>query len=353
MSERPSGADALAARAALLDGVAVAGLDVAAARARVDSVRAGRRRVRRGTTLACVGVLAAVALGWGLQDRPDPDEVVADRGDSTTSTTTSTPTTTTPPVTAAPVEVTVAPVTAAPVAASTTTVAPATTLPSAPPPNQAMRVELRGPATVAAGDTVSLDVAWVDADHTGDAPAVSVDWADPEVATLPAEAPAARCDAPGGGGGGIVRASFRYATPGPKVVRVTVRSCGGQGAYAETVTASSTVEVTEPRLDGQPARVVVAVVPRTPDAAVSDLRLDDAVATVRAADPLVASIVRPPREPALAQFAASGPATVLVLPLAAQGALELTWPDSPCAASSEVVAAPAGSVSHAVLTRRC
>jgi hypothetical protein len=168
-----------------------------------------------------------------------------------------------------------------------------------------------------------------------------------------AAAPAARCDAPGPGGGGTVRVSFRYATPGPKVVRVTVRSCAGQGAYAETVTASSTLEVTEPRLDDQPARIVVAVAPRTPDAAVPDQRLDDAVATVRAADPLVAAIVRPPREPALAQFAASGPATVLVLPLSAQGALELTWPDSPCVASSEVAAAPAGSVSQAVLTRRC
>lgn len=352
MSERHSGTDALAARAALLDGVAVAGLDVASARARVDSVRASRRRVRRGTGLACVAVVAAVALGWGLQDRPDPDEVVADRGDATTSTTTSAPSTTTPPVTAAPVEVTVAPMTTAPVTAPSTTV-PATTVPSAPAPNQAMRVELRGPATIAAGDTVNLEVAWIDADHTGDAPAISVDWADPAVATLESAAPAGRCDAPGPGGGGVVRASFRYATPGPKVVRVTVRSCGGQGAYAETVTASSSLEVTEPRLDDQPARIVVAVAPRTPDAAVPDLPLDGAIATVRAADPLVASIVRPPREPAMAQFAASGPATVIVLPISAQGTMELTWPDSPCVASAEVAAAAAGSVTQAVLARRC
>ncbi len=355
MSDLPVGQDALAARAALLDRVAAPRLDVDAARARVEGLRAARRRVRRGAALTCAAVVVVLALGWALQDRPDPDQVVADREDTEAPTTTGYPSTTTTPATsvAPPVEASIAPATSQPPAA-VTTAPPLTAAPtSTPAPNQVMRVELRAPATAAAGETVSIDVDWVDADHDGDPPAISIDWADPAVSSLDLVPPTRRCDAPGPGGGGLERRSFRYASPGPKQVRVTVRSCGGEGAYAETITATTTLVVTEPRLGDEPARTVVAVAPRAADGTVPPEVLDDAVATVRSPDPLIAPFVRPPRTPALAQYGTSGPATVVVVPASAQGTLQLTWEGSSCVSSAELPAAAVAPVGTVVLARSC
>jgi hypothetical protein len=323
------------ARDELLDAAAVDGLDLDAARGRVDTLARGRRRIRRsalGAMGAIVVVLVATMLVLGDED---PDEFVADRAERTT-TTSSTSTSTT----AAPTVSTTAPPLAPTSVAPVTTVAPttaSTTTTSTVVANQVLAAELRVVTPqVQAGDVATVEVAWVDPDHAGEAPDLSADWGDPSVGVLNLPTPAARCDTAGASSGGVLRRDFRYATPGTHRVEMTLTTCGGEGAFAERVTVSTTIVVSDAVVDGAPATAVVAVAPRTANGLPVLPSMDAAVARFDPSDPALPDLELDPRAPVLVQFGAAGPATVLRLPRGAEGTLRLTWPDSPCSSTAEV-----------------
>ena len=333
MSVTELGRTPAAAREQLLDAAAVDGLDLAAARATVDQLARGRRRALRGG-LAALGVVALVGLGaWTVLGGDDPDELVADRVEPT-STTSTTTTTAAPPasaVTAPPM----APTTSAPTTtlAPTTTVATTTTVPT----NQALRAELQlSSPRVAAGEVASLEVAWVDPDHAGADPEVLVDWGDPAVSALSLPTPATRCDTPGASSGGTARREFRYATPGERRVRVTVTTCGGEGVFAERVTLESTVTVGDALLDGAPGTAVVVAAARTANGLPVLPALDGAEAVLVPEDPAEPTLELGSRSPVLLQFGDVGPRDGAGLPRGAVGELQLTWPGSPCTSTAAV-----------------
>jgi hypothetical protein len=320
------------ARDELLDRAAVDGLDVDAARTRADQLARGRRRTLRGA-LGAVGVLALVGIAaFAFLGDDDPDELVADRVEPTT--TSSSTSTTSAPTTSAPAPAPIAPTTLAP----TTTLAPSTTTTTTTiPPNQPIVAEFRPVAgRVEAGQLAAVEVAWVDPDHAGAEPDVSVDWGDPAVSALDLPTPATRCDAPGSSGAGVLRREFRFATPGERRVRITLTTCGGDGAYAERTTVEGTVSVAAPTLDGLPATAVVVVAPRTANGLPVLPSLDDAEAVFEPSDTTVAEQALGARTPPLLQYATAGPATVLVLPGGAVGTVRLTWPASSCASTTSV-----------------
>ena len=333
MSAPMSGADPADQRDRLLGAAAVEGLDLDAARTRADTLARGRRRVLR-SSMAAVGVVLAVAAGtWVVLGDDDPDELVADRAERTTTTSTSS--------TSTSVATTVAPTTlvAPPTLATTTTLAPTTTVATTTtlPPNQALRVELRVlTPRVAAGEVAAVEAAWVDPDHAGTTPDVVADWGDPAVTALNLPLPATRCDTPGTSGGGTERREFRYATPGTHRVQLTLTTCGGEGAYAERVTIEGTVTVTAATVGDAAGRTVVAVAPRTASGLPVLPSLDSASAVLDPADPAEPEVALPAREPVLFQFGTAGPATVLRLPAGAVGTIRLRWADSPCTATVAV-----------------
>jgi hypothetical protein len=245
----PSGAPApqLSATAAVVAGLAVPDLDLRTARGVVDARARRRLRTRRGA-LGVAALVAVLAVGWVLVPGSEPRSVVADAdGDATTTTPGSS---TTLPVT---VPVT-GPVTATTASSTTTTVkAPVTTLPvptTAPPttlpPNQPMTASVTVGGTQV-GQVVTLDVQWSDPD-LGDpgGPRVTADWKDPNVTTAIVDDTRPSCDAPGAPGSGTISVPFRYSSPGTYRVTVQIRTCDGQGAYAEDQTITTSVVVAPP-----------------------------------------------------------------------------------------------------------
>lgn len=331
----------LAVRERLLVDAAPADLDVAAAAERVELLRRLRRRTRRGASGA-LGVLALVALAvlvWPAGD--DPDQLLADRAEPTTTTTSPRRSTTTAaPTTVAAV---VVPSTSAPTtsAAPPSTVAPSTS--TTLPPNQPMQARLRLPSDeVAPGDAVTLEVDWVDADHSGVPPRVEVDWGDPALTQFSVSPLLVGCDRPGSSGGGVIPAQYRFATPGLRTVRVKVTTCSpGQGAYGEQLELVGTVRVSEPRYDDRPGRVVLAVQVDGRPAPSAVPPLDAATARFVPSETTSAPIELAAREPVLSQVHVSptltGLATVLVLPADAEGTLELSWPGSDCRGTAELL----------------
>ena len=351
------GATDAAAQYALLAPLVPTGLDVRAARARVETAAAARRRTRRVLAGSCAAlVVVAGCVAVALLGGTDPGDVVAD-GDrrSERSTTTVSSTTTVEEIeiiqvaptveTIPPLATTTLPATTVPV-----TVAPPPTSPPPPAPNQPLQLSL----TVAtprldAGDVARIDVAWHDADHGGVAPHLSVDWGDPAVSVLTTVPPSSPCDVAGPPTGGTDQILFRYATPGVHEVVVTASTCDGLGPYGERVRTTARIEVVEPA--GGAERAVVAHVARP--ATEGEPLLDDAVAELVAVDSTVTPLAE--RRPALAQYTSSGPATVLRVPLGARGSLRLTWPGSACTASGpiDLPAAPPDRAPQVLLDRTC
>lgn len=343
--------DPAVVRDRLLDDAAVPGLDLDAARARVQSLVGGRRRLGRGVLGAAAAVVLALGVGWVALGDDDPDQVLADRTDPAETTTTAPSSTTTSASTTvapapAPLPAPLPTMPAAPSTIPTTSVVTTTTV----PPNQRMVVEVRATeSSVQAGGVATLDLAWVDPDHAGGEPAVAIDWGDPAVKALDLPPATSRCDSPGTSGAGRLQPQFRYATPGPKVVRVTVTTCGGDGAYSESVSTTTSITVGDATMqDGSAGRAVVAVAPRTANGLPVLPALDAASALLVPADPLDPEQTLDPRDPALAQFTSSGPATVLVVPATFDGTLRLTWEGSTCVSTTTV--GPSGASSTPVLT---
>lgn len=353
MSDASPPLDGLQAREQLLDAAAVDGVDVTAARSRVAELRQSRDRSRRRVLGGLAALLLAAGLAWALVPGDDPDELVADR-DEPTTTTSSTSSTTAPvasPGTDAPAAPTTAPVTVQ-VATSTTTptsTAPPTTIAS----NQPLRAQLRVlTPVVRAGEVATIEVAWIDADHIGGDPVLVSDWGDPAVhAGNPTTGPAGTCDGPGVSAGGSARQDFRYATTGAHRVQVTLTTCDGRGPFAERVTLDAPITVTDPRLGDAPAAAVVATSsPGQPEPPPLDSATAELVPQGTPEEPFAI----PAREPVLDQRTATGPATVLRLPTGAVGTVRLTWSGSACVATATVdLGSPSTAVPVLVLTSTC
>lgn len=337
----PDDRSAATAQYDLLAPLAPAGLDLVAARARVESAAGRRRTTRRVLAGSCAAVVViGAAAAFGLLGGNDPADIVADGDVATERTTTTTAPTTT--VDTAPTETSVLPTAETlPIESSTTTVpvttaAPAvteapTTVPVGPTPNQAMTAQLTAVTPqVQAGELAEIDLSWRDADLAGGTPLVTVDWADPAVAVLRPTSTGGTCDAPGSPAGGSDRLRFRFATPGTHVVQVLVSTCDGVGPYAERVPLSATIVVTEPAAGLE--RVLVASTPRLGTPVTPSL--DEAVAELVGGDGTITALAA--RRPLLQQFTSGGPATVLRLPAGAVGTVRLSWPGSPCTATAAV-----------------
>lgn len=351
MTVTDTGTTALATRDELLDEASVTGLDLDAARSAVDALAGGRRRlVRSGVAALAVAALVGVGV-LALVGEDDPDELLADRSERTSTTTSTASTTTTSVTTTSPVAPIAPPTTTPTTLAPTTTTATTTTVPV----NQPLQAEARWVADrVPAGEVATLEVSWVDPDHSGGEPEMAVEWGDPAVTALPGAAPGPSCDAPGASGGGVLRRDFRYATPGTHPVRIVLTTCGGEGAYAERRTVETAVTVDAATIDGSPAVAVVAVAPRTADGLPVLPGLDAALATLEPTDPSSPTVDLAPRTPLLVQFGTSGPATVLRLPAGAIGTLRLRWPSSPCESTSAVdLSGPLDGAPVLALTSAC
>jgi hypothetical protein len=347
-------------RDALLDEVAVTGLDLEAARSQVEQL-AGRRR--RGTrSLAAAGLLSlltvavvAVVLSGG----EDPDELVADRDETQERATR--PSSTVAPSTTLGTSTTTPPTTSSSTTTSTTAApapVPPTVVTTAPPttatPNRELQARLRVlTPVVAAGATASVEVGWIDEDHPGGAPEVVADWGDPAIRSADVWGTAASCDAPGPGGGGVLRRDFRFATPGRHVVRVELRTCGGRGTHGEAVVVEAPIDVEVPQLGGEDARAIVATVERRPDGLPVLEALDVARARYEPSDPALDPLELGPRTPTLLQYAGRWPATVLVLPADAAGTLELSWGAAVCRPFGPVPPPEDGRVTQVVLSPGC
>lgn len=345
----------------LLDEVAVPGLDLEAARTQVEQL-AGRRR-RSTRSLAAVGLLsllAVVVAAVVLSGGEDPDELVADRDE--TEEREARPSSTVAPSTTQDASTTMAPTTASSSTTSTTAAAPTqlpaavvtTTPPTTAPPNRELQARLRVlTPVVAAGETASVEVGWIDEDHPGGTPEVVADWRDPAIRSADGWGATAGCDSPGPGGGGVLRRDFRFATPGRHVVRVELRTCGGRGTHGESVVVEAPIEVEVPRLDGADARAVVATVERSADGLPVLEALDVARARYDPTDPASDPLDIGPRTPTLLQYAGRWPATVLVLPAGATGTLELSWGAAVCRPFGPVPPPEDGQVTQVVLTPGC
>ena len=345
----PQGRSVESAQQELLARVAEPGLDLDAARG-VFLARRRRGELTRRVVGGSIVVLVVALLGTALVLRSgdEPDELVADRDEQdVSSTTTSTAVADTAidplalaPVTAAPTTAaptTVAPVTTVPVVAETT-VAPPTTL----PPNQPLQASATVlTPTVEAGAVVTVALAWSDHDLGGSTPRHVVAWGDPVLSTPVDTSPVAPCDVPGAPASGVDTLQFRYSTPGTYQVRVTLETCGAQGAYGErvaldadvpiTVTAPTFVDADDPTLVARGQSVVVFQPPRADGVAWPALEGAQAqlVPQTMPTTPLPLLM-----GPGPAVFTTSGPAMVLIVPEGATGAITLRWPEGPtCAAT--------------------
>lgn len=334
-------------RRALLDEVAVSDLDTAAARARLEVLAGRRRRATRGVVAAGVVSLLAVVGAFMVLGGEDPDELVADRDDRDTSssTTTTRPRSTT---TQAPPTSTPAPTSTAPSTTTTVVVAPSVAPAPAPAPtvapNRPLQAQLRVlTPTVAAGDTATIEVGWIDEDHPGGSPELVVDWGDPAVRSADGWSAVPGCDTPGAGGGGVLGRQFRFASTGEHVVRVELRTCGGRGRSGETIVLTGRIRVTAPEDADGAMRAVVATVERRADGLPVLAPLDEAVARFVPDDEAREPFELAPRAPVLSQLATRWPATVLVLPADAEGTLELSWNGSACRAVGALAPSPPGA----------
>jgi len=358
----------------LLSRLAEPGVDLDRAAQRVAATRAGRRRRRRNRWLASAGVVAIVgfAVLASVVVSGEGEELVAD-GASTTTTEAPDDTDSTETDAASSSEaldasegdgldesdpsvleaVPVEPVPARPPALVTPEPPPAVTaapVPVAPPATEEPLVLEVRPSTTApvAGEAVAFEVAWLDADHVGGAPMIRVDWGDPLL--QPTMVGADELDCRGGGRpvGSVERAEVRFASPGPRTVRVEVTACDGPTGTPQRTVAASGVTVAAPTHRGAPARTFVAH-------AATGVRLpgplDLAVASFRPPEGLAVGLGQ--RRPVLDQRAVDGVASVVVVPGAGAGRLELAWPGQPCRASSELGASPFGSARLAPLTISC
>ncbi len=349
MSSPTVAGDAASMRDGVLDRLAVRDLDLAADRAEVERLASAQRRNRRllgaGTAVLLVMVLAATIAFVGGED---PNELVADRDEAPSTTTARTPrtTSTTSVVASAP---TLAPTSTTTTPGPSTTgapvvVAPATTLPptTTVPIDEPLRARVTAvDARVAAGATAAVEVAWMDADHVGPPPTITIDWGDPVVAAAPVAPPAPDCGGTGSAAGEVTRSAFRYATTGERRVRVTLSGCRDGRPDGDRVTVETTIVVTDPVLSGRPQRAVVLSTPRATLAGIELPPLDLADVELDPAAP-GPDVALPPRIPALGQLSAAGPATVVLVDVDAVGTLRLTWPDSPCRASTTLPAATGG-----------
>lgn len=363
-------------RQQLLTRIAEPDLDLDRAAQRVAATRAGRRRRRRNRTLLVGGAsaLLAVALVIAVVGTGEGEEVVAD-GASTTTTTEAPDDTDDPDeaetstlsegadggveagevdpsaLEALPTE----PAPARPPALVTPEpppVATAAPLPVPPPVvDEPLVVEVRPSSpTSAAGEVVAVEVAWLDADHVGGAPTVRVDWGDPLLQPTMLGPDQLDCRGIGRPVGSVERAEVRFASPGPRTIRVEVVACDGPAGTTQREVAEAGIVVSGPAHGGAPGRTVVAH-------AAPGLRLpgplDQAVASVRPTDGLAVGLGQ--RRPTLDQRAADGAATVIVTPGTGSGAgrLELTWPGQTCRASAELGPAPVGSARLVPLTVTC
>lgn len=327
----------------LLAPMAPSGLDLDAARGRVEAIAARRKKARRLVAAGCAALVAVAVFGvLGALGGENPSDVVAD-GDRSTERTTTTVAAETTTTAIAPTETSFLPTAETLPIDTTTTVVVAVeptpappssvpdTVPVVPGPNQPLTAQLSiVTPTVQAGDVAEIDLSWRDADLAGGAPVVSVDWADPAVSVLRPGGTGGTCDSPGTPAGGTDRLRFRYATPGTHQVQVVLSTCDGIGPYAERVQVSATIVVTGPTAGAE--RVLVASsarlgAPVTPP-------LDEATAELVAGDGTITVLTT--RRPVLAQFTAGGPATVLRLPADANGTLRLTWVGSTCSATAPV-----------------
>ena len=330
--------DAGSAQQDLLARLAEPDIDLAAARAAFD-LRRGRRALARRVVgcSAVVLVLAVLVSVLALRGGEDPDELVADRDDDVTTTSTST-------TVAVATEVELAPVTAPPTTAVTTPSAPPVTAAQAPvteaptttlPPNQPLQASLTVlTPEVAAGGVARGALAWSDADLGAGTPRHVVAWGDPILSTPVDTSPRAACDAPAGPTSGVDELQFRYSTPGTYLVRVTVETCGGQGAYAERVAVDAQVPITvvaptyvdpdDPEQTSRGQSVVVFTPPR-PGGAPWPPLATAAVELVPSTDPTRPVLLRDAGGPEV--FTTSGPATVLVVPEGAMGAIRVRWTD--------------------------
>lgn len=344
----------------LLDEVAVPGLHLEDALSQVEQLAARRRRSTR--SLAAAGVLSLLAVVVGavvLSGGEDPDELVADRDE--TQERAARTSSTVAPSTTLDTSTTAAPTTSSSTTTSTTaapTPLPATVVTTAPPttaaPNRELQARLRVlTPVVAAGETASVEVGWIDEDHPGGTPEVVADWGDPAIRSGDGWRAAAGCDAPGPGGGGVLRRDFRFATPGRHVLRVELRTCGGRGTHGETVVVEAPIDVEVPRRDGADARAIVVTVERNPDGLPVLEALDVARARYDPADPALDPLDLGPRTPTLLQYAGRWPATVLVLPAEAAGTLELSWGAAVCRPFGPVPPPEDGQVTQVVLTPGC
>lgn len=317
----------------LLDSLAPTDTDTAAALRAVLAASAARRSHRRAV-LGSIGALVVLALIAALVLlRPtERTQIVADGVVPTTEQ--SVPPeveSEVAPAAATPDTTVAATVPAAPVVIPSSTEAPQSTT-AAPTTTQAPPLPLETRATlltpkVSAGETASLEIGWA-AGRVRGVPTIHVDWGDPaigEQAPLPP-----KCDEAERPGIGSQRASFRYATPGRHQIAVIVQTCAPDGV-AERVQVDTTIDVTPPMYAGGPGAVVVAALAAAPTNDIG--ALDGAVARYTPEAPAPGeptSVLLGARLPALTQQNATGPATVLLMPAGARGALELRWPDRRC-----------------------
>lgn len=247
-SDGPSTADppGFSPTAAVVAGLAVAGLDLATARAVVDARARRRVRARRGM-LAGGAAVALLGVVIALIPRDRPDDVIADAGTTTTTgyTSSTVPPETVPGTTAAPVTSAVTTTTTRPPSTTspvTTTTTPPTTL----APNQPLTASLASPTAVPVGKVVTLEIKWSDAD-LGDptGPRATAVWGDVNVTAPISAETRPPCDAPGAPGSGSLPLQFRYSRAGTYNVTVQIRTCDGVGAFAENQTFTTTVTVND------------------------------------------------------------------------------------------------------------
>ena len=334
----------------LLVRLAEPGVDLIAARATFLERRGRRRTTRRalGAT-AAVLVLSIGGLLAVLGGDNDPDAILADGDDS--ATTTSAPTTT---LLAAGGVLLASPVAPPSTLAITTTVAAPVTTPAsvdtAPPttvaPNQQLSASLvLLTPTVEAGAVASLRVDWSDADmgQGSIAPRYIVTWGDPLVSSAIDTTTTSPCEAPGAPASGSDTLRFRYSTPsvdGPYRVSVVLETCDGRGAYSERVELTAEIIVeppvfldpADPGATGTPGRPVVVFQPPVFGGVAWPL-LERSIAEYVPADAPGTPIRLAGGSP-VAIYTTSGPATVLVLPADAAGAIRLRWTDPGSCAST-------------------
>ena len=204
--------------------------------------------------------------------------------------------------------------------------APTTT---APPANQPLDISARvlgaeAPGGVRAGRTATVEVSWSDPDNADPSgPRLTADFGDDRVHILPGQGGRPACHARGQAPSGVVRISFRYATPGPHTIRIRAATCEGQGDFAEAVEKELPITVSDPLMDdGSRARVVMAYSTAT------GYPPDDATATLNGTylPPRPGGLNISPKSPRYPRVHM----TLLLVPVGASGELRLSWAGGPC-----------------------